>query len=99
MSDPKPAALNFNELSLTEFGGIETAELGKLVEYFGERYKAVCVDEILPYLVIWCKENVPEFSERPRMIAGLVTIWLVHGKDMYPKVSCFSFCIYRGSLY
>jgi hypothetical protein len=92
MSGPKPAVLNFEELSLTEFGGIETADLKKLAQYLRERYQAVCVDEILPYLIVWCKEKVPSYSERPSMVAGLLVVWRVQGEDRSPDVGCHAPC-------
>ncbi|KFY23263.1 hypothetical protein V493_05968 [Pseudogymnoascus sp. VKM F-4281 (FW-2241)] len=35
-----------------------------------------------PYLVIWCKEAIPESSKRPFLIGGLLGVWLVEGQDL-----------------
>ncbi len=89
---PQTASLDFEEFSyVDEQGrlrseGITTAWLKVLLNYLEERYHAVGVSEILPYLVVWCNDTVPPLSERPFMIAGLVAVWLVNEKDKYPPV-------------
>jgi hypothetical protein len=90
MRDPKTAALDFEEFSYVDdqgiFRRIDAAWLDILCEYLEERYQAELVSERLPYLVLWCKDTVPPPSKRPFMIAGLVAVWLVQGKDKYPQV-------------
>ena len=90
MRNPKTAALDFEEFSYVDnqgtFRRIGAAWLEILSEYLEKHYKAQSVSEILPYLVVWCKDTVPPPSERPFMIAGLVAVWLVQGKDKYPQV-------------
>jgi hypothetical protein len=95
MRNPKTAALDFEEFSYVDDQGkirrIHTDWLVKLFEYLAKYYQAESVTERLPYLVVWCKDVVPSPSERPFMIAGLVTVWLVHKKDHYPAVRFGSF--------
>ena len=90
MRNPKTAALDFEEFSYVDdqgtFRRIASACLLFLFEYLGEHYQAESVSERPPYLVVWCKDTVPPPSERPFMIAGLVAVWLVQGKDKYPQV-------------
>lgn len=90
MRNPKTAALDFEEFSYVDDQGtfrlIGAAWLDILCEYLEKHYQAESVSESLPYLVVWCKDTVPPPSERPFMIAGLVAVWLVQGKDKYPQV-------------
>jgi hypothetical protein len=90
MRNPKIAALNFDEFSYVDnqgtFRRIDAASLDILSEYLAKNYQAQSVSERLPYLVVWCKDTVPLPSERPFMIAGLVAVWLVQGKEKYPQV-------------
>jgi hypothetical protein len=87
---PKTAALEFEEFSYVNDEGtidkIGIAWLEVLVDYLAEHYGAQSVSENLPYLIVWCEDEVPLPSERPFLIAGLVAIWRVHGKDEYPMV-------------
>jgi hypothetical protein len=90
MRNPKTAALDFEEFSYVDdqgtFRSIGSAWLVILMDYLEKYYQAQSVSEMLPYLVVWCEDTVPPPSERPFMIAGLVAVWLVQGKDMYPQV-------------
>ena len=95
MRNPKTAALDFEEFSYVDdqgiFRRIDAAWLEILGEYLEKHYQAQSVSERLPYLVVWCKDTVPPPSERPFMIAGLVAVWLVQGKDKYPLVRFSSY--------
>jgi len=95
MQNPKTAALDFEEFSYVDdqgtFRRIGAAWLDILCEYLAKYYQAESLSEILPYLVVWCKDTVPPLSERPFMIAGLVAVWLVQGKDTYPRVRFSSY--------
>jgi hypothetical protein len=90
MRNPKTAALDFEEFSYLDdqgkFRRIGAAWLHILCDYLAEHYQAISLSETLPYLVVWCEDTVPPPSERPFTIAGLVAVWLVQGKDMYPPV-------------
>jgi hypothetical protein len=90
MRNPNTAALDFEEFSYVDdngdFRSVDTAWLDMLADYLVEHYQAESVSEMLPYLVVWCKDAVPSPSERPFMIAGLVAVWRIHGKDRYPLV-------------
>lgn len=60
---------------------ISTANLGKLLAYMRTHYGEMrIIDEMPPYLVIWCRETPPEPSKRPFLIGGLLGIWLVEGE-------------------
>jgi len=95
MPNPKTAALDFEEFSYVDgqgtFRRIDAAWLDILSEYLAEYYQAESVSERLPYLVVWCNDTMPPPSERPFMIAGLVAVWLVQGKDKYPQVRFSSY--------
>lgn len=57
-----------------------------LADYMGTNFQAISIEENLPYLIVWCKDKIPAPSDRPFLIAGLVTIWRVEGKDGLPEV-------------
>jgi hypothetical protein len=96
MRNPKTAALDFEEFSYIDdqgtFRRIDGAWLDILCEYLEKHYQAQSVSEMLPYRVVWCEDTVPPPSERPFMIAGLVAVWLVQGRDKYPQVRFSSSC-------
>jgi hypothetical protein len=101
MRNPKTAALEFEEFSYVDdqrtFRRIDAASLDALSEYLAMNYQAQSVSERLPYLVVWCEDAVPLPSERPFMIAGLVAVWLVQGKDKYPEVRFPSYLTYTNT--
>ncbi|KFY87311.1 hypothetical protein V498_07227 [Pseudogymnoascus sp. VKM F-4517 (FW-2822)] len=85
----KTAELEFEEFSyLNEEGKLYTSGspwFKLLDEYIIEHFGVPSVSEALPYLLIWCEDAVPPPSERPFKIAGMVAVWLVYGKDEYPR--------------
>lgn len=90
MSVTKTAELEFEEFSyLNDEGKLYTSGspwFKLLAEYIIEHFGVLSVSEALPFLLMWCEDAVPPPSERPFRIAGMVAVWLVHGKDEYPLV-------------
>lgn len=66
---------------------ISAANLGKLYYYMRAHYPGVTtIDEMPPYLIIWCEETTPEPSKRPFLIGGLLAIWLVEGQCLPDEI-------------
>lgn len=83
------ASLQFEEFSWDDgnggYKGVSAAHFGKLNTYLKMLYPEVqSIEERTPYLVIWCKDSVPESSNRPFLVAGLLGVWLVDGPDNLP---------------
>jgi hypothetical protein len=80
--------LQFEEFSYVDNDGkikpIGSENLKKLGTYLQQHYQVAELDEVVPYLLLWCYDAVPEPAKRPFMIAGLVGVWLVKDKDHYP---------------
>lgn len=81
------ASLQFEEFTWEDGKGgykmISAANLGKLLIYMKTHYPEVTkMDEMPPYLVIWCKETTSEPSKRPFLIGGLLGVWLTEGQSL-----------------
>src|SRR3984885_11138671 len=95
MRNPKTAALDFEEFSCIDdqrtFRRIDATWLDILSEYLEKHYQAQSVSEMVPYLVVWCKDPVPTPSQSSFMIGGPVSGWVLQGKRKYPKVRFSSY--------
>jgi hypothetical protein len=85
---PQTASLEFAEFSYINDQGIiqrtDTDNVEALAQYLWEAYKVIDLIERLPYLILVCKDKVPEPSEQPFLVAGLVGIWLIEGGNPAP---------------
>ncbi|KFZ06122.1 hypothetical protein V501_07702 [Pseudogymnoascus sp. VKM F-4519 (FW-2642)] len=84
-------SLTFAEFTWdNENGGykmISSSNLGKLHHYMRTHYPCVTtIDEMPPYLIIWCKTAIPEPSKRPLIISGLLALWLIEGQILPPEI-------------
>lgn len=90
---PKTTDLEFQEFSFRNaqggFDGIVKEWIPLLYTHLTEHYKypVLAMDVIPPFLVIHCEDWKPLPSERPFMIAGLISVWCIEGKDKWPRVS------------
>ncbi|KFZ15360.1 hypothetical protein V502_05666 [Pseudogymnoascus sp. VKM F-4520 (FW-2644)] len=80
-------SLTFEEFSWKDKNGgyelIPAANILKVLTYLRTHYPEVSttIDEMPPYLVIWCEETVLEPSKRPFLIGGLLAVWIVEGQS------------------
>ncbi|OBT47138.1 hypothetical protein VE00_03120 [Pseudogymnoascus sp. WSF 3629] len=84
-------SLTFSEFTWDDGNGgykmISAANLRNLYYYMRTHYPGVTtIDEMPPYLIIWCEETIPEPSKRPFLIGGLLAIWLVEGQGLPPEI-------------
>lgn len=84
------ASLQFEEFSWDNGTGgyrpISAKHLLQLNTYLTTLYPEVdVIEERIPYLIVWCKESIPESSKRPFLIGGLLGVWLLEGQDNLPR--------------
>jgi len=89
MQNTKTADLEWDEFSAVNADGkfhlIKCPWRDFLMDYLGEHYNATSILEMPPYLVVECPDSIPPTSERPSLIAGFVSVWIVEGQPL-PEV-------------
>ena len=87
-------SLTFEEFSWKDENGdyelIPAANIRKVLTYLRTHYPEVSttIDEMSPYLVIWCEGSVPEPSKRSFLIGDLLAVWLVEGQSPPRGIIC-----------
>jgi hypothetical protein len=93
VSTAPTTALQFEEFSYWDSDGFMTCQdipekhHRDLRAYLFEHYGAVDILEVLPFLVIGCKDGPPQEDSRPFSIAGAIAIWRdAHDMSFKPVV-------------
>ena len=84
------ASLDFKEFSSRDsdgyFSTIPMRHLESLLTYMREEYRVVEVQQSGLFIVLWCREPLPEANARPFTVAGCIAVWKTEDEDVPPEV-------------
>ena len=89
-NDLAMASLDFKEFSSRDADGyfttIPVRHLKSLLTYMREEYRVVEVQQSALFIVLWCREPLPEPNARPFTVAGCIAVWKTEDEDVPPEV-------------